>query len=103
MDFLRNIARPRSGRSNRVYRLGCFVAMLLATTMLAKVASADDELSMDPEDQASRSHNLSQSDVMYQQEDFRALYYQNLEIIQLLQEIRDEMHNLNVRDAKNSK
>ena len=52
------------------------------------------------EEKARRSHNLSMSDVIYQQEDFRALYYQNEVIIQVLKEIREEMHSANVRDAK---
>ena len=52
------------------------------------------------EEKARRSHELSMSDVVYQQEDFRALYYQNEAMIQLLKEIRDEMHALNLRDAK---
>jgi len=76
------------------------LVITLFMTSLALTAKAEEDILSSPEDQARRAHDLSQSDVMYQQEDFRALYYQNLEIIALLKEIRDEMHNLNVRDAK---
>ena len=42
-------------------------------------------------------------DVVYAQEDFKALYYQNIEIIALLKEIRDEIHAVNIREAKEGK
>ena len=86
---------------NKLRYLGGFaVTLLLAAS--PQTAQAQGELSSNPEDLARRSHDLSMSDVMYQQEDFRALYYQNLEIIQVLKEIREELHTFNVRDAKDS-
>ena len=70
-------------------------------TAMAIQAHAEDEMSSSgPEDRARKAHELSMSDVMYQQEDFRALYYQNLQIIDLLKEVRDEMHSINMRSAK---
>ena len=71
-------------------------------TFFASVGHAEEDYTSS-EDKAQRAHALSMSDVMYQQEDFRALYYQNETIIQLLKEIRDEMHTSNVRDAKEGK
>ena len=82
------------------FKTGWVVALLLSGVVLT--AKAEEE-NLEPQDLAQRAHNLSQSDVMYQQEDFRALYYQNLEMIQLLKEIRDELHTSNVRDAKDTK
>ena len=34
----------------------------------------------------SRAHELSASDMIYQQEDFKAIYYQNQKIIELLKQ-----------------
>ncbi len=66
------------------------------------LAHAEDDLSS-AEEKAHQSHDLAMSDVIYEQENFKALYYQNEVIIQLLKEIREEMHASNVRDAKNTK
>ena len=78
--------------------------LVLFLTAMAVRAHAEDEMtSSDPEDRARKAHELSMSDVMYQQEDFRALYYQNLQIIDLLKEVRDEMHSINMRSAKEDK
>ncbi len=79
---------------------GLAIILFLATSAIR--ASAEED-SISSEEKAHRSHNLSMSDVMYQQEDFRALYYQNEVMIQLLKEIRDEMRAANVRDAKEDK
>ncbi len=104
MDFLRNIARLGRGRSNLIYRSDCRVValLLLATTMLSTTGRAEEDYTSS-EDKAQRAHARSMSDVMYQQEDFRALYYQNETMIQLLKEIRDEMHAMNVRGANEGK
>ena len=62
-------------------------------------AFAQEDLS-DVEEKARGAHELAMSDVIYEQENFKALYYQNEQIIRLLKEIRDEMHSLNMRAAK---
>ena len=41
------------------------------------------------EEQARQVHQMATSDVIYTQEETKALYYQNLQIIGLLKEIRD--------------
>ncbi|UCD14882.1 MAG: hypothetical protein JSV34_03930 [Candidatus Omnitrophota bacterium] len=41
------------------------------------------------EKKAEQIHNLASSDVIYLDEEEKALYYQNIQIIQLLKEIRD--------------
>ncbi len=45
----------------------------------------------DAAENARKAHELASSDVIYQQQDFKALYYQNLQMIQLLKEIRDSL------------
>ena len=76
------------------------LALFFLAMPLAARAAEDNSEPLDPEEMAARSHGLAVADVMNSQEDFRALYYQNSAIIQLLKEIRDEMHALNLRDAK---
>ena len=46
----------------------------------------------DAAEKARRAHELAGSDMIYQQEDFKALYYQNVQMIQLLKEIRDSLN-----------
>lgn len=41
------------------------------------------------EDKARELHKLAASDVIYSQEEIKALYYQNIQIIDLLTQIRD--------------
>ena len=74
---------------------------LLLLAAWALPAAAEEDY-LNSEEKARRSHELAVSDVIYEQENFKALYYQNQRIIELLQEIRDEMHSLNVRAAKDS-
>ena len=53
-----------------------------------------------PEEQAKHAHDLAASDMIYEHQDIKALYFQNQQIIELLQQIRDEMQSLNKRQAK---
>ena len=62
--------------------------------------AAEEEYNFDPEEQARKSHELAMSDVIYEQENFKALYYQNQAILQVLKEIRDEIQRINARAAK---
>ena len=75
--------------------------LLLAMTLLASFAFAEDI--DDAETKARAAHELAGSDVIYEQENFKALYYQNAAMIQLLKEIREELHMLNIRAAKEEK
>ena len=43
----------------------------------------------DAEEKAKEIHQLANSDVIYSQEETKAIYYQNIEIIDLLKQIRD--------------
>jgi hypothetical protein len=76
-------------------------AFLLAATSFCM--AQDDDYRVDPEEKARRAHELAGSDVLYEQENFKALYYQNQRIIELLEELRDEMHSINVRAAQDEK
>ena len=56
-------------------------------------------------EKAQEAHDLSASNNIYAQEDFRALYYQNIEVIQLLKEIRDSLEVIkteSIKDMENS-
>ena len=77
------------------------VFQVIALVLLsAPFAHAEDASS---EALARHSYELANSDIMYQQEIFKALYHQNEEIIALLKDIREEMHQLNVRAAKDTR
>ena len=70
---------------------------LFLTLFTSLPAHASD---MDPDDaaeKARKSHELAASDMIYQQEDFKALYYQNVQMIQLLKEIRDSLEVIKAR------
>ena len=54
----------------------------------------------DAEEKAAEAHKLAASDVIYQEQDWKALYYQNLQIIDLLKDIKQEMEKFNDRASK---
>lgn len=49
---------------------------------------------------AEEIHNLASSDVIYVQDELKALYYQNLQIIELLKQIR-EILDMKLENTKN--
>ena len=59
--------------------------------------SEDETTESDTESRARQAHDKASSDVIYQQEDTKALYYQNLQIIQLLKEMRDSLEIIKTR------
>ena len=87
-------------------RSDCFVAALLAMTVAAVLfvspaLAMDDEISeYGAEQKARAAHELAATDMIYQQEEWKALYYQNIQIIALLKEIRELMQNQDERAAK---
>ncbi len=52
------------------------------------------------EEKAAEAHKLAASDVIYQEQDWKALYYQNLQMISLLKDIKQELERLNARESK---
>ena len=84
-------------------KIGLLAGAVLVLLWAAPVpARSEDEDFSGPEEKAAQAHELAMKDVVYAQEDFKALYYQNIEIIGLLKEIRDEIHAVNVREAKST-
>ena len=71
-----------------------------AALLLLFVTYAHAEDIDDPEAQARQAHELANTDMIYEPQRTKALYYQNIEIIRLLKDIREELHTLNVRAAK---
>ena len=61
-----------------------------------------DQGGSDPEEKARKAHELAASDMIYQQEEWKALYYQNMEIIDILKQIRDSLDTIKMRDVKNT-
>lgn len=51
------------------------------------------------EELARQSHEKASSDFIYQNEEWKALYYQNQKIIQILKEIRDSLDVIKMRDS----
>ena len=75
---------------------------LLVMTLFSALPVCAEEAVLSSEEKAEQSHKLAMTDMIYEPENLKALYYQNEAIIQILKEIREEMHALNVREAKDT-
>ena len=64
-------------------------AFALTFILMAGAALADEPSSSTAEDKAQELHRLASSDVVYQDQEIKALYYQNVQMIELLKQIRD--------------
>lgn len=63
--------------------------------------AVDDAMgSGDAAEKARKAHEMAATDIIYQQEEWKAMYYQNIQIIQLLKEIRDSLQTMRARDTK---
>ena len=60
---------------------GCFVCLLAADLVRAQTAE-------EAEKKAAQIHLVASSDVIYTEAELKALYYQNIQIIEILKEIR---------------
>ena len=76
----------KKGKKLKKFLTSCF---LLLVFLVSIPAFAEDGVSGSAEDKAREVHKLASSDMIYSQEEVKALYYQNIEIINLLKEIRD--------------
>ncbi len=86
---------------NGAMRMFFKTAGFLVTALLfATAALAMDE--GDAAEQARRAHEKASTDMIYQQEEWKALYYQNIQIIQLLKDIRDLIQIQNEHSARDS-
>ena len=81
----------RRGEAIYANHKDCFVvaSLLLAMTVFIIVPAFADDTQSDAEQKAQAVHKLATSDMIYSQEEVKALYYQNVQIIDLLKEIRD--------------
>jgi len=94
--------KPRDPSALTRLRMTLSVTTFVMTFLSASVSMAtDDEIGgYEAAEKARRAHELASSDMIYQQEEWKALYYQNIQIIQLLKEIRDSLQIQNERAAK---
>ena len=77
-----------------------FYSVLVTFLFVSGAAFAQDISFEEAEQRAQKAHDVASSDMIYQQEEWKALYYQNIQIIQLLQEIRDSLRIQNERAAR---
>ena len=70
------------------------LSIMLMTTAYAQMGYEEAE------ERARKAHEMAASDMIYVQEDTRALYYQNLQMIALLKDIRDQVDRLNQQSEK---
>ncbi|OGW83371.1 MAG: hypothetical protein A3C47_03300 [Omnitrophica bacterium RIFCSPHIGHO2_02_FULL_51_18] len=66
-----------------------FFGLLFAGSWLHVSSASAGESMGDAARKAQEIHELATSDVIYVQDELKALYYQNLQIIDLLKQIRD--------------
>lgn len=64
------------------------VGILLVNILTSEIVFAQDAIE-NPEEKAEEIHKIASSDMIYTDEELKALYYQNVQIIGLLKEIRD--------------
>ena len=76
-----------------------FLSLLVLLSGVRAFAADDDMDESGPEAKARQAHQLASSDMMYQNEEWKAIYYQNQEIIQLLRQIRDTLNVIKVNDG----
>ncbi len=66
--------------------ISCTLVFLLVSVSVLFPAFSAEETA---EQKAQEIHGLASSDVMHTDQELKALYYQNVQIIELLKEIRD--------------
>ena len=72
-----------------VYRpLFIVLSLFLSTSCFLFSAHAEGE-EFTAQDKAQELHRLASSDVVYQDQEIKAIYYQNVQMIDLLKQIRD--------------
>lgn len=63
--------------------------LLVSSIILVLASSLAFAQNEEASEKAKQVHDMAASDVIYSQEEIKALYYQNLEVIDLLKQIRD--------------
>lgn len=65
-----------------------FTSRLLLSVSVLLLAFSTEAAVLDAESEAKRYHELATSDIVYTDEELKALYYQNKTIIELLRDIK---------------
>ena len=86
----------------RDHKILSFLLFFILVTGVAASAmdEGDNPDEPDMESKARQAHKLAASDMMYQNEEWKALYYQNQTIIQILKQIRDSMEVIKSQGSK---
>jgi len=72
--------------------------------LAAPARAMDEEMgSFEAAQKAREAHKVAASDMIYQQEEWKALYYQNIQVIQLLKEIRDTLDAIKSQGSQSPK
>ncbi len=85
--------------NNRLIFVFAFCLQSLVSSLWSPACFAQMSFD-DAEAKAAEAHKLAASDVIYQEQDWKALYYQNLQMIGLLQDIKQELEKLNANESK---
>ena len=100
------IASPIRGKGFvRMKKFKIFLLFLGVFLNFSAFAMYDDSgetpstVSDSMDDKARKAHELAASDLIHSQEDTRALYYQNEQIIQLLRSIRDSLESIRAQQT----
>ena len=76
-----------------------FVMALFFLLSPSAFAQDDGLDTFDAAFKARQAHEKASSDMIYQNEEWKAIYYQNQQIIQLLQDIRDRLDAMKAGDG----
>ncbi len=89
--------RPETADKRLVLIIFAFCLLSLVSSLMSPVCFAEMSFE-DAEEKAAEAHKLAASDVIYQEQDWKALYFQNVQIISLLKDIKEEMEKFNARE-----
>ena len=78
--------------------VGIFLILIL--TVSGRAFAMDEEMNgYGDEEKARQAHEKAASDIIYQNDEWKALYYQNQQIIRLLKDIRESLDFIKVRNG----
>ncbi len=90
--------RLQTADNRTVLIIFVFCLQSLVSSLLSPVCFAEMSFE-DAEEKAAEAHKLAASDVIYQEQDWKALYFQNLQMISLLKDIKQELEKLNAHES----
>ena len=77
-----------------------FLSVFILTAAVSAFAMDEDGDELEMESKARQAHQLAASDMMYQNEEWKAIYYQNQQIIHILKQIRNSLDVIKTRTAE---